>query len=499
MKLKHFLYPIFLLVAACSPKLPQNAIETQQKAHIYPDYSAISLPINIAPINFRIEEDAEQFITHIYNNDKELLIKGKTLIIDDKAWQKLLAQCTGDSIYFDIYAKNKQTWTKYRSISNYITPDSIDPYIVYRLIEPGYVYYENIRIEQRHLENFTTKVVYDNALMQTPSKGQCVNCHSYKNYNKNRGFQMHVRGEYGGTLIENNDQVLKVNLKTDSTISGGVYPSWHPTQDIIAYSVNQIGQLFHSKDLQKIEVQDNQSDLVIYDIKNNEVKHIVHRKDELETFPYWSPQGDALFYASAHYKADSNVNVNKDLALRYKDIHYNIMRIVYDQNSQTFGEIDTIIDAAAHHKSATLPRLNPQGRYLVFTLGDFGNFHIWHKSSDLYLMDLQNNTTRNIKEINSLETESYHSWSSNGQWLIFGSRRDNGSYTRFYISHFDHTTATFSKPFILPQKDPSYNDQLYKSFNIPEFLVKPTHLKAHEIPQYLKREPIQANYTSNKN
>ena len=91
--------------------------------------------------------------------------------------------------------------------------------------------------------------------------------------------------------------MVKANLKTDSLISGGVYPAWHPTEKLIAYSVNQTGQTFHTRDLQKVEVQDMLSDLILYDVEKNEVTRIPGDTDELEVFPWWSPDGKYLYYA----------------------------------------------------------------------------------------------------------------------------------------------------------------------------------------------------------
>lgn len=34
-------------------------------------------------------------------------------------------------------------------------------------------------------------------------------------------------------------------------------------------------------------------------------------------------------------------------------------------------------------------RISPDNKYLLFTLADYGTFHIWHKSSDLKLIDLK--------------------------------------------------------------------------------------------------------------
>ena len=59
----------------------------------------------------------------------------------------------------------------------------------------------------------------------------------------------------------------------------------------------------------------------------------------------------------------------------------------------------------------------------MFTLSDYGNFSIWHKEADLWLLDLKTGTYRNLEEVNSDDTESYHNWSSNSHWFVFSSRR----------------------------------------------------------------------------
>ena len=91
----------------------------------------------------------------------------------------------------------------------------------------------------------------------------------------------------------------------------------------------------------------------------------------------------------------------------------------------------------------------------MFTLASYGNFSIWHKDADLYLMDLLTGETKPLTVANSDDVESYHSWSSNGKWFIFGSRREDGLYARLYIAHLDEQ-GNASKPFLLPQEDPDF-------------------------------------------
>ncbi|MBO7678950.1 MAG: hypothetical protein J6S75_04700, partial [Thermoguttaceae bacterium] len=124
----------------------------------------------------------------------------------------------------------------------------------------------------------------------------------------------------------------------------------------------------------------------------------------------------------------------------------------------------------AHGKSGdTLPR---QGTFLYAAVSDDGTFPIWHRESDLHLIDLASGERRVMTELNSDQSESYHSWDSSGRWLIFVSRRDDTLYTRVYIAHIDED-GNGSKPFLLPQRQTADDTRRMKSYNLPEPMVEP--------------------------
>lgn len=478
-----------LLLGACSPQIPENAVFQKTPISILPDYNDLVIPCNIAPLNFKINEPADDYITRIYSRKgREMIVSGQKVNMNVKSWKKLLNEAKGDTLYMDIYLKKANKWIKCPPLKN-IVAEEIDPYISYRLIEPSYVGYEVMTINQRDMENFNEKVIYNNYALSDGDNGQCINCHSYQNYNRDGNMQMHVRQRLGGTVIVTGDKMKKVNMKTPETISAGVYPSWHPKAMLIAYSTNNTGQSFHTKDHEKIEVQDAASDLILYDVEKDEIQIIANDKNEFETFPYWSADGKYLYYVSAAVKERSKEEMNAYLKSSYKDIRYNLYRKPFDLTTRKFAATDTLFMASDYGKSATFPRESPDGKYLLFTLGDYGTFHIWHKSSDIYLMDVSTKNIRPLTEINSPDVDSYHSWSSNGRWILFSTRRDDGSYTRLYIAYFDKEGRAH-KPFILPQKDPDYNMQLFKSYNIPEFMVNPVESTHYKFLKTIEKEAI---------
>lgn len=469
------LVAILALVSCSGPKAPADSMPAGRAPRISPDYAGIDIPANIAPLNFCIDEPGTDFVTRFYTDaGDELLAGGKAIDIDVDAWHALLAKAQGGFLHADVYAKKDGRWMRFDPIE-YTVADSIDPYISYRYLEPLYVNYEVMRICQRNLENFDESEIYNNCGFLSPEGDrQCVNCHSYQDYNRTGNMQLHLRVTKPGTVIVRDGKPVKVNLKSDSALwSVGQYPSWHPTEPLIAYSINDTWQHFHSTHPNKVEVQDGASDLILYDVDANTVQYIAHTNDQLETFPYWSPDGKWLYYASASVPAMTQEQMANYRMDNYRDIKYSILRRPFDAASRSFGPVDTVFDAPAIGMSATFPRINPADpRYLLFTMGEFGTFHNFHADADLYILDLQTGQVQPASALNSIQAESYHSYSSNGQWVIFSSKRENGSYTRLYIARA-LPGGQFSKPFLLPQRSPFAGDLLFKSYNVPEFMAAP--------------------------
>ena len=497
---KNSLYTILLstiILAGCSAEPPKEFTEANQTAPIYPEYSSTVIPYNIAPLNFAYKTEGKQYITELKAGDQSLVMKGKSTDWKIKDWHKLLEANKGKTIEVNTYIQNEGGWQKYRPIKWQIAEEPIDPYISYRIIAPSYVTYEELSIRQRNLTNFDEQIIYNNMLLSDAVNGQCINCHHYRNY-KTDNMQFHVRQHKGGTMLVNNGEVKKINLKTDSTISAGVYPAWHPTHNLIAYSINDTGQSFHTKNNNKIEVQDLKSDLILYDIDRNEVSFIEHDTLEWEVFPAWAPDGKTLYYNSAHYEIQDYEAREREIIDNYKEFKYNIYRKSFNPETQAFGPAELVLDADTLGKSATLPRISPDGRYLLFGMAEYGCFHIWHKDADLYMIDLTNMKMRNMQELNSNDVESYHSWSSNGRWILYTSRRDDGGYPRLYIAYFDKNGKAH-KPFILPQEDPYFYDNYYKSYNVPEYMLEPVNITPQEFARHIDQEAAQAKFKSTSN
>ena len=482
------------MLVGCGNQIPQNYKDADQLPAIYPDYTNVTVPINIAPLTFQIDGKADEVVARLTAGTEEVICGGDKIQPDADDWQRLKEAAKGNAIKVEVYAEENDSWTRYKSFDIFVSPDSIDSYISYRLIPPSYVTYEELTINQRCLENYDESVIYDNLLCSEGAQGQCINCHNYQQYNPDR-MQFHARHNMGGTIIAYDGTIKKIGMKNDSILSAGVYPAWHPWLKLIVYSTNMTGQIFHSVNPNKIEVFDSESDLIAYDVEKNEVTNIENDTTEMECFPFWAPDGKALYYCSAHFEYRDTIDKGKEFVTRTQEAKYNLYKKRFDPETMQFGPRELVFAADSLGKSATLPRISPDGRYLMFTVAKYGIFHIWHHDADLWMLDLQTGEVRNMEEINSPDTESYHSWSSNGRWVVFSSRRYDSNYTRPYIAHIDKNGHA-SKPFELPCANPDYHRQLLKSYNVPEFMRGPVTIKPQQFADALKKEAEPVKYVN---
>lgn len=462
--MKRTLLLLALLLAACSPQV-HDAASSEALPAIYPDYVGVTVPASIAPLDFQLEGAEALDVRLTAPDGTQLRSYGKPYtFFPEKKWTKLLEKSMGDSLQVSVSGLQGGKWTTYRSFGIFVSPDAIDYGLTYRMLEPGYEVYSHMGIYERDLSSFRQR-----ALLENTQFDGCVNCHASMR-GKPEDFTLHIRGSHGATLLSLDGELNAYETRTDSTLGFCVYPYWHPSGRYIAYSTNNTRQGFHVQPDKIIEVFDLASDLQIYDVQKNQLISAPQVKQEglWETFPVFSADGKTLYFTRA-----AQISIPSELPLS----HYNLMKVSFDPETGTIGEdVETVIDAHAMGKSITFPRPSYDGKYLMYTLCDYGTFSIWHHESDLWLLDLETGETRPLEEVNSADTDSYHNWSTNNRWFVFSSRRDTGSYTRLYIAHFGEDGKA-GKPFMLPQRNPAaYYEDLFYSYNVPDFVTGPVPL-----------------------
>ena len=461
-----------LMVSCGHPSVPTTYIETSDSLTIYPDYREVTIPANLAPINFMVDDASiDECIAQIdYPGGVLTYGKGRKVIFDNDEWLKILQSSRGQSITITLYTRHEGQWSRHPAFNVHIADDEIDSWLSYRLIEPSYVAFEKIDIMQRNLTSFEEQAIASTHI--GGRKDQCINCHSYQNH-KTENMVYHIRGAEGGTMLTYHGKTkLMKNLKREGMMSNPVYPAWHPTLPLLAFSINKTGQFFHTQSTAKVEVQDEESGLVLYDVERDKMTIIPSAMEDLDNFPTWSPDGKKLSYTSAHYdRQDSTVTLDRDLANHYTNVQYNLYVRDFDPENRTVGERILVLDMVSNNLSASLPRVSPDGNKLLYAAGQFGCFHIWHSDADIRCLNLQTMQIDSLQILNSHRADSYPSWSNNGRWIILASRREDGNYSRVYISYYD-AEGRAHKAFVVPQADPEHDKLLLRSYNRPETMIE---------------------------
>lgn len=479
---------VFLCLQNCASSIPGDYTTIDRLPNIDPDYKGIVIPPNIAPLNFKINEEGVEFYIDIYAKEGDN-IRIKTakdiVMIPIGKWKDILSKNRGKELYIDVYVKDQNNkWSKFHTIENKIAKEEIDSHVAYRLINLGYVLWREMGIYQRNLENFDESAIFTNRI----TGHNCMNCHSFSNNNPQK-MMFHMRGKYGGTMIVKNGKANKVNTATKYTMSAGVYPAWHPDGNHIAFSVNKIGQSFHAQKDKSIYVWDKASDLIVYDIRTNTVTTSPKVSTErTENSPNWSPDGKYLYFCSGEEWSKKN---------KPNESKYDLMRISYDAETNHWGDVEPILTAKETGKSVSFPRISPDGKYLLFCMSDHGYFSIHYLSSDLYMLNLESRKYRKLN-INSDYSESFHSWSSNSRWFVFASKRKDGAYSRLYFSYVD-TLGNAYKPFLMPQKDPAFYDTYILNYNVPELIDGPVTVSHWNLMEAAYKEPVKSNFDSTVN
>lgn len=445
---------------------------------IFPDYRDVVVPPNIAPLNFHVTEGADaKAAVKVEYGDRSVFIGAKAgrITFGRRQWRSMMTP--GNVITFTVFIKNGGEWIGYNPFTMTVAPDEVDPYIAFRLIPPGYTMWKEMSICQRNLETYRESRIYNNL----QGRGNCVNCHSFRDRDPD-DMLFHLRSELGGTYIFRDGKKEKLDTKTENTMSPLVYPYWHTSGDYVAFTVNITNEVVHTRNRNVVEVVDEKSDVVVYDVNKHEIvtSDLLSSEDSFETFPTFSPDGRSLYFCSTKGVAP--------MPGKFREAKYSLCRVDFNPEDCSFGTtVDTLYNAVADGRSVSFPRISPDGRFLVYALSDYGNFSIWHKESDLYCIDLTTGETTCMDALNSDDVESYHSWSSNSRWLVFSTRRDDGLYTKPYFSYID-ADGNAHKPFLLPQRNPRhYYDSKMFAYNIPEFVTSKVTLTGSEIASFARK------------
>lgn len=499
----------FFIAVGGSCRQEQVFEKTQLEAFapIVPDYAdSIVLPVNIAPLNFCIRPDSAFFargrvqITAYDSLQENKLsfvfplkrVGGTSLSI--KRWKKLMRQASGGHLEVEIALRAEGgTWKVYRKLHWRVSPQPIDRYLLFRASQYEEGVHGELYIAQRDLQGFDNVYIGHNRLMD----GNCMNCHDCGN-NDASNMVFHLREAHKGTILMQGDSIMKISVPAGYNLRF-TYPAWHPSQKIIAFSTNLPHSVHYSNSVQKLlYTLDTLGSLVFLDLEKMEIFSCPELTDTRyeQVFPTWSPDGKTLYFCRSPRNeygrfpfpqyVDSSLSMRQN---RVEQIWDDLMQMDFDLETRRFSNLRcTYPFSDLLHKSASMPKVSREGRYLLVSLLKATTFPL-QNLGDFYMLDLADTLSlREVYELNTPGSEKGHSFSSSGNWMVFSSSRRTLAVPETYITHFDTSTGCFSKPFLVPQKRGDFYCTNLKGFVFPVLSTKPSVYKAWDVARVAKGE-----------
>ena len=125
-----------LFICSCTRDLKITG-SSDTSPEIFPDYRNVTVPYDIAPLNFMIEGEKD-WVLKIESEDNVRFVQADNGLFTFRGrfWKSLLKANKGSYITLTICFRDEGGWISCGPFRINVAEEGMDPYIVYRLIPP---------------------------------------------------------------------------------------------------------------------------------------------------------------------------------------------------------------------------------------------------------------------------------------------------------------------------------------------------------------------------
>jgi tetratricopeptide (TPR) repeat protein len=210
--------------------------------------------------------------------------------------------------------------------------------------------------------------------------------------------------------------------------------------------------------------------LVVYDTETGSYRPLPGADDPeyVQSNPTWSPDGKSIVFARSKVYRKESIATATSILLDEKDVpefiedkepfKFDLYRVPFNEGR---GGTPEPIEGASHNgKSNYFAKFSPDGKWIVFCKAE--NYMLLMPDSELFIVPAAGGEARRLRA-NTPRMNSWHSWSSNGRWLVFSSKA-NTPYTQLFLTHIDEQGQS-TPPVVLDRFTGNEG-----AANIPEFV-----------------------------
>ncbi len=324
----------------------------------------------------------------------------------------------------------------------------------------------------------------------------CGNCHSFSQDGSTLGLDVDYGNDKGGyailpvseQMVMDDEKIISWSdyKKDDGEATFGLLSQISPDGRYVISTVKDRAVFVATPEIAFSQLFfPIKGILVVYDTQTKKYAPLpgADDPDYVQSNPTWSPDGQSIVFARAKAYRKEAIENSQTILLSEKDVpefvednepfKFDLYRVPF--NERRGGKAEPIQGASHNGMSNYFAKFSPDGKWIIFCKAE--NYMLLMPDSELFILPAEGGEARRLRA-NTPLMNSWHSWSSNGKWLVFSSKA-NTPYTQLFLTHIDEE-GNSTPPVVLERFTGSD-----RAANIPEFVPRSADSIARIREQFL--------------